>query len=209
MIIDYQRTVIVWQLLFWSKAMNEKTDQHQQSSQYDKGYKWLHWLMTILVLLMFMATFGFAQATTDAAKVEMLMGHSTIGSLIFILFFIRFSKRFIFKSARPTQDLTAVTSIVAKVGHLALYALLFYVPITGYIVARVHELPVLWLGQVNLATLTGYNSNHFETIRSFHEFGVKALMILVAFHIGAAVFHGLVKKDGVFSSMWPGRKAIS
>jgi len=98
--------------------------------------------MAILVSLMFLAVFGFAQATTNVAKIEMLMGHSTIGSLIFILLLIRFSKRFIFKSPRPKHDLSALTNTAAKAAHIALYALLFYVPVTGYLVARAHELPV-------------------------------------------------------------------
>jgi len=187
--------------------MNEKTGKNQQTIRYDKGYKWLHWLMAILVLLMFMAVFGFAQATTDAAKIEMLMGHSTIGSLIFILLLIRFSKRYIFKSPRPKHDLSAAISKAAKVAHLALYALLFYVPVTGYLAARAHELPVLWLGQINLAKLIGYEQSNFDLLRSFHEIGVQVLMLLVVMHIGAALLHGIVKKDGVFSSMWPARKA--
>jgi cytochrome b561 len=192
--------------IFWSKTMNAKTGQNQQIIGYDKGYKWLHWVMAILILLMFLAIFGFAQATTDTAKIEMLMGHSTIGSLIFILFVIRFSKRFIFKSPRPTHDLNTTTNIVAKVAHLVLYSLLFYVPVTGYLTARAHELPVLWFGQVNLAKLIEYEQSNFDMLRGFHEIGVQILMLLVVMHIGAALLHAIVKKDGVFSSMWPARK---
>ena len=187
--------------------MNEKLDHKQQTTRYDKGYKWLHWIMAILVILMFMATFGFAQANTDAAKIEMLTGHSTIGSLIFILFVIRFSKRFVIKSPRPKHELAAVTTMAAKVGHLALYLLLFYVPVTGYLTARAHELPVYWFGQVNIATLSGHNQASFDMLRNFHELGIKTLMVLVVLHISAALYHGLAKKDGVFSAMWPGRKS--
>jgi len=187
--------------------MNGKTEQNQQTVRYDKGYKWLHWLMAFLVSLMFMAIFGFAQATTDAARIEMLMGHSTISSLIFILLLIRFSKRFIFKSPRPKHDLSAPISMAAKVAHIALYALLFYVPVTGYLVARAHDLPVLWFGQINLAKLIEYEQSSFEQLRSFHETGVHVLMFLVVMHIGAALLYAIVKKDGVFGSMWPVRKA--
>jgi len=156
---------------------------------------------------MFLAVFGFAQATTNVAKIEMLMGHSTIGSLIFILLLIRFSKRFIFKSPRPKHDLSALTNTAAKAAHIALYALLFYVPVTGYLVARAHELPVLWLGQINLTKLIEHEQSNFEQLRSFHEIGVQLLMLLVVIHIVAALLHRIVKKDGVFSSMWPARKA--
>jgi len=187
--------------------MNNKLNKNRQATGYDKGYKWLHWLMAILVILMFMATLGFAQAKTDAARIEMLTGHSTIGSLIFLLFVIRFSKRFIFKSPRPKHDLDALTNLAAKLGHLTMYILLFYVPVTGYFTARAHELPVYWFSQLNIAKVSDHNQASFDMIRSFHELGVKALMMLVVIHIVAALFHGLAKKDGVFGSMWPGRKA--
>jgi len=186
--------------------MNDKINNKQQTTTYDKGYKWLHWLMAVLVLLMFLATFGFAQATTDAEKIEMLMGHSSIGSVIFLLFVIRFSKRFLFKSPRPKHNLTPLTQTSVKVGHLTLYLLLFFVPLTGYLSAKAHELPVYWFGQINLATITGYQQSSFELIRNLHQSGVQILILVVVVHIVAAVFHGLVKKDGVFSTMWPGKQ---
>ncbi|MCG7584920.1 cytochrome b [Photobacterium sp. OFAV2-7] len=187
--------------------MNDKFERRQQTTGYDKGYKWLHWLMAVLVILMFMATFGFEQAKTEADKIEMLMGHSTIGSVAFILFLTLFSKRFIFKSPRPKHNLDVVTNMAARVGHSSLYVLLFYVPVTGFLVARAHELPVFWLGQVNISELSEYSEVHFDMIRNLHELGVKALMVLVVIHIGAAAFHGLAKKDGVFGAMWLGKKA--
>jgi len=188
-------------------ARHAKGDTEQSNKGYSKGFKWLHWLMAILVILMFMATFGFAQANTDDARIEMLTGHSSMGSLIFLLFVIRFSKRFIFKSPRPNHNLDTMTAMAAKVGHLSLYLLLFYVPVTGYLSARAHELPVYWFGQLNIAQLSGYNQGNFDMLRNLHELGVQTLMIFVVVHIAAAIFHGVAKKDGVFSSMWPGRKS--
>jgi len=186
--------------------MSNRIKNNPQITTYDKGYKWLHWLMAVLVILMFLATFGFAQVNTDVEKMEMLTGHSSIGSVIFLLFVIRFSKRFLFKSPRPKHDLPLLTNTSAKVGHLILYLLLFYVPITGYLSARAHELPVYWFGQVNLRALTDYQQSYFEVIRNLHQSGVQILMLVVVLHISAAVFHGLVKKDGVFGAMWPGKR---
>ena len=187
--------------------MIDKINNNLYENRYDKGYKWLHWLMAVLVILMFMATFGFAQAETDAEKMEMLVGHSSMGTLIFILFVIRFSKRFIAISPRPTHDISPMNSMAAKVGHLALYLLLFIVPVTGYLTASTHELPVFLFGQINLVEFNGHNKISFEMLRGFHELAVQTLMVFVALHISAAAFHGLFKKDGVFSSMWPKRQS--
>jgi cytochrome b561 len=36
-----------------------------------------------------------------------------------------------------------------------------------------------------------------------HEFGAKALLLLIALHAGAALFHRLVLRDGVMQRMLP------
>jgi superoxide oxidase len=36
-----------------------------------------------------------------------------------------------------------------------------------------------------------------------HEFGAKALVVLIGLHAGAALFHGLVLRDGVLQRMLP------
>jgi len=186
--------------------MNNKSLQPQTTLDYDKGYKWLHWLMALLVILMFLAKFGFAQALTDQDKIEMLIGHSSIGSLLFILFVIRFSKRFILKSPRPHHKLNKKVSKIAKINHLALYMLLFYVPVTGYLSARVHELPVYWFGKINLSHLVNHQNSNFDLLRYLHELGVNMLIILVFVHISAAIYHKVFTNDNVMSSMLPSKK---
>jgi cytochrome b561 len=36
-----------------------------------------------------------------------------------------------------------------------------------------------------------------------HEFGAKALLVLIGLHVGAALFHRLVLRDGVLQRMLP------
>ncbi|MEJ8562545.1 cytochrome b/b6 domain-containing protein [Yoonia sp. GPGPB17] len=42
-----------------------------------------------------------------------------------------------------------------------------------------------------------------EVAKAVHFYGAYAITILVAMHIGAAAYHGLVRRDGIFSRMWP------
>lgn len=177
----------------------------ENSRSYDALYKWVHWLMAVLVLLMFMAFFGFAQADTDAKKMEMLLGHSSIGTLITILIVIRLTKRFVIKSPVPQQNISETQKKLAHVGHMALYILLVLVPVSGYLTANAHQLPVMVFSQFQLGAVAQYSEEMFMSFRFVHETAIKVLLVTLIAHIGAAVFHGLVKKDGVFSSMWPGK----
>lgn len=174
---------------------------------YSKLSKVLHWVMAVLVMLMFMAFFGFEQAITEQQKIEMLMGHASIGSLITILICARLYNTFINKAPKPNHNLIRWQQVVSSVSHKLLYVLLVLVPITGYLTANHHQLPVMAFGSINLsAGVIEYSEESFAMFRSFHTSSIISLMILLVLHISAALFHKIVLKDTVFASMWRSKK---
>ena len=91
---------------------------------------------------------------------------------------------------------------IANANEYGLYALLLVQPITGIGDVLFHGRPfMLFVWQVP-ALLTPD-----PTIRGLfqeaHEFGAKALLALIGLHAGAALFHGLVLRDGVLQRMLP------
>ena len=165
--------------------------------------KILHWVMAILILLMFMAFFGFAAANTDAKRMEMLVGHSSIGTIVLVLAIIRLINA-VFKSVpNPSHNLQTWQKNISAITHKILYVLLFYVPLTGLLTARVHDLPVMLFGSINLADSTSpFILEQFVSMKSLHLAGVYCLMVILTSHILAALFHKFVLKDAVLSSMW-------
>lgn len=168
---------------------------------YSWSYKLLHWLMTILICLMFMAFQGFQPDTSDADRIEMLMGHSSIGSFITLLIIIRLTKRFVLKHQQPQHKLPARQAKAAKSTHYGLYLLMVLVPATGYLTANFHHLPVQLLGSIPLNGSA--DAELFTTLKLVHVTLVQLLMALVILHIGAALAHKLVLKDKVLASMRP------
>jgi len=177
--------------------------KNQSKVSFDRGYKWLHWSMAALFLLMFLALQGFANAKTDADRMTMLVGHSSIGTIISILLLIRIIKRFVRRSPRPIHNVTLRQKAIAKFVQLALYFFMIFVPLTGYLTASVHELPVMVFGvfDFNEGARISYDHSVFEIIRAAHEYGIYSLMVLLMVHIGAALYHRLIKKDDVLASM--------
>jgi superoxide oxidase len=51
--------------------------------------------------------------------------------------------------------------------------------------------------------LLGPNPEIHRLFAQAHEFGAKALVALIGLHAGAALFHGLVLRDGVLQRMLP------
>jgi len=165
------------------------------------GYKIIHWLMAALVLLMFFGVIGFAQAITDEERMEMLVGHSSIGTLISIFVIIRLYKRFIKKDVVPEQNISKIQGKVSLAVQYSIYFLLVLIPFSGYFSANFHELPVMVFGNFNINGGREFNQNLFDNLKTIHQFGIYSLMGLLVLHIGAALFHGFVLRDGVLGSM--------
>ena len=92
--------------------------------------------------------------------------------------------------------------------HYVIYGLLVLIPITGYLTARLHELPVNAFASFNLNAGLPYDSEAFLNMRLIHETFIKSLMFVLAGHIGAALMHGFIKKDNVLKSMSLFRRKI-
>ena len=182
--------------------INNKLEQ-TPALKFDRGYKWLHWSMAFLVLLMLLALVGFAQEMTVEEQMTMLTGHSSIGTIISLLLLVRITKRFVKKSPRPQHIMPRWQQLAAKSTQLGLYFCMVFIPVTGYLTARFHELPVKVFGNFDIsqATQQSYNQATFDTLRLAHELGIKLIMVLLVLHIGAVFYHRLVKKDGVLASM--------
>ncbi len=181
--------------------------QNQQDTsttlhKYDLGYRILHWLMAAMFYLMFMAGFGFADATNREEHMTMLIGHSSIGTLISLMLLIRVTKRFIIRSPRPEHKLAKWQKMMAKGVQFGLYACMVFIPVTGYFTANMHELPVMLFGSIQLnGSALIAPTESFSMMKQAHEFGIILMMLLLILHIGAAIYHKVVQRDRVLNSM--------
>ena len=56
---------------------------------------------------------------------------------------------------------------------------------------------------LGLSTLVPRSDDLAEAAKAVHYWAGLALIALVALHLGAALFHGAVRRDGVLGRMWP------
>lgn len=150
---------------------------------------------------MFLALQGFSSGMSDADRTMMLIGHSSIGTVIAMLILIRISKRFIFKHQRPALHKASIQATAAKLTHYCLYLFMVLVPLTGYLTANFHELPVQLFGSISLNGSA--NSETFTTLRFVHSTSVFILIALVSMHIVAALMHKFILRDNVLHSIRP------
>ena len=91
---------------------------------------------------------------------------------------------------------------IAKANEYGLYVLLLAQPITGLGDVVFHGRPfTLFIWQV--PALLAPDPAIRSLFQEAHELGAKALLVLIGLHAGAALFHGLVLRDGVLQRMLP------
>jgi superoxide oxidase len=91
---------------------------------------------------------------------------------------------------------------IAKTNEYRLYVLLLMQSITGLGDVVFHGRPfTLFIWQV--PALFAPDAAIRSLFQEAHALGAKALLALIGLHAGAALFHGLVLRDGVLQQMLP------
>lgn len=178
----------------------------------------LHWLMAAMILvqvplgfLMVDAYDAWLAGQGDPVLVMKLSrAHNTNGFLILILVMLRLSWRFGNPSPELPGALFAWQRFVARLTHIALYALLFLFPLSGWAALSAYEgeFPIFFFGWDNVFRIvpqaaegSPFNSDLFGEI---HKTCWKVGALILLLHISAALWHEYIRRDGALSRMWRG-----
>jgi cytochrome b561 len=165
----------------------------------------IHWLTALFVIAgWLLGTFG-DDLPKGAARDVGLLTHMTLGEGVALLLVIRLAWRI----ANPPPPLEAtplgrLAEVAAKLGHVALYALLIAVPFLGILVQlkRGHALPIFGIWE--FASPWPADRAMARTLVEIHEYLADALLILAGIHAGAALLHHWLWRDRTLVRMLPG-----
>ncbi|AHM02992.1 cytochrome B561 [Roseibacterium elongatum DSM 19469] len=173
-------------------------------TRYRRTARLIHWAMAILVLGMIPAGVAMVQPGIErSVQNALFLFHKNVGVVLLLLIVLRALYRWRHPPAPLPGDLPAWQHRAAGVSHVALYALLFLVPIAGYIRVMAGGFPIETLDWLGVPSLVPRSDALAEVAKTVHYFGGIALALLIATHIAAAAYHGIIRRDGVFSRMWP------
>jgi cytochrome b561 len=177
------------------------SDTPTEIVHYSKTAKWLHWLMAVVLLFDLTVAQSFSDMP-DAEKADILTVHSSIGITLLLLVLFRLFWRYRNPAPALPTNMAGWQRIASKASHHTLYTLMVIVPLTGLYIADYSPLVVSPFGAFPMGG-EGMSEAGFLAVRSAHEIATEALIILIALHFGAALFHRLFQKDGVFQRMAP------
>jgi cytochrome b561 len=179
-----------------------------EGARFDQTSIALHWLTVLLIMAQFSSAWLRDAVDHETSfAMALLTMHRTTGLLTWIVVVARLVWRRYFADPPPfPQSMPKLQQSIAKANEYGLYALLITQPITGLGNVLFHGRPftlLIWEVPVLLEANPAIRSLFVRA----HEFGAKALVVLIGLHVGAALFHGLVLRDGVLQRMlpWPSR----
>jgi cytochrome b561 len=160
----------------------------------------LHWIMASMILAMLLIGAGMISTTTSRYP-ELLAWHRPIGIAILLLASVRLVVRLTHRPPPLPDDLPAVQVMAAKASHIILYGLMFTLPLIGWAMQSAGGYPVtLWKGQV-LFPILPPDVVTYGWLRLLHRLLAYAFFLIILAHLAAALFHGLIRRDGVLGSM--------
>lgn len=160
----------------------------------------LHWLMALMVIAMLFIGAGMVASVSE--RHEWLLNiHKPLGIAILALVIVRLIVRFTTRTPPLPADLPAVQVLAAKLSHYLLYALMLAMPLIGWGMLSAAGYPVTLFGPVHLPPIVPHDVKLYTLLRTLHTWLALALFATVLLHLAAALMHGLIRRDGVFSSM--------
>jgi len=162
----------------------------------------LHWVMAICILTMLFIGVGFASTITPK-YIPLLATHKTLGMAILVLALIRLGVRLRYGAPPLPADLPQPMRLAASLSHYALYALMIGMPLLGWAMLSTADYPVVLYGNIWLPRILPRNDTLHTLLWDAHFYLAFAFYALILLHVAAALFHALIRRDGVFESMAP------
>jgi cytochrome b561 len=171
---------------------------------YSGGTKVLHWAMAAMII----SLLGVGMIMVDLPKGDFRASvfdiHKQLGVAVLLLALVRIVWRLRTGVPALPASVTPRMAKMAAIAHLALYGLMLAMPISGILLSQAAGRSVHLLG-ISLPTILDKNAALKEVFEGGHEIMAWGLALLLALHVGAALYHHRWLKDEVLVRMLPGR----
>ena len=179
-------------------------------ARYHKVAIALHWVMAIAILLMIASGLTMVFLPIEKSlEFQMYQWHKSLGVLLLWAIVMRILVRILTVRPALPASMTAWEQKAAHLGHMALYALMIIVPITGWVMVSSSKLglPTIVFGWFEWPHVPGIAMNEavHEVADSGHEYLAYFFIALIGGHIAAVIKHAVVEKVNLLPRMGIGK----
>lgn len=175
------------------------------ASSYSGTAKALHWTILVLLIAQFIVAWTMPHIGRNTPVTTLISLHFTFGIIILAVAIARLIWR-VTHAPPPHEDLPRWQVALSHAVHWLLYLLLFVVPILGWMDASRRGMPVVMFG-LELPKLLETRAPGWGWTGDVHGLLANYAMLgLVGLHVAAALYHAIVRRDGVMQRMLPGNR---
>jgi cytochrome b561 len=159
----------------------------------------LHWLMAVLIVAMLFI--GVSMVSDLSLRHPVLLSlHKATGLALLVLVVLRIGLRLALPHPPLPRDLPPLQRFAAGASHVLLYGLMLAMPLLGWAMLSAGGYP----RPLQLPAIAPHDLQLYAVLRQAHGWAGYLLFTTILVHLGAALMHALVRRDGVLRSMWPG-----
>lgn len=172
--------------------------------RYDRVARATHWLLAALAVNV--VSFGWASeaaARNTPAREHLLLLHRSLGLVILALVLFRLLWRLRHSPPPLPPGLGQGLTALARLTQFGLALVFLAMPLAGYANAAAEGHPVSLFGLVSIPPLLPANPRLSQVAIAVHLVGQYVVYLLVGLHVAGALYHALIRRDGVLARMLP------
>jgi cytochrome b561 len=164
-----------------------------------------HWIIALLILCGFGLGLYMVDLKFSPQKLSLYAYHKWIGVSVFALVCLRLLWRITHTPPAPPAGMPQWQKAVSGAVHMMLYALMFFIPLTGWLYSSSTGVPTVPFGvsALQLPDLLERNKETAATLKFVHMTLNYTLAVLVLLHFAAALKHQFIDRDGLIRRMLP------
>ena len=162
-----------------------------------------HWVIVALIVLQVTLAEMADDLPSGMRKLTLLARHKSVGITILGLVILRLVWRWLNEHPPLPENLKRYEQALARFTHVALYGLLFAMPLSGWTMSSARGFPVSWFGFFQLPDLVPKSRPLYEALLVTHQTLAWTLFVVIGLHVAGALKHHFVHKDNVLRRMLP------
>ncbi len=172
-------------------------------ARFSTAARFLHWSMAAMIVAMLFIGAGMA-ATVSERYALLTSIHKPLGIAILAMAAIRIVNRLLHPPPPLPLDLPRWQRRAAAASHHLLYGLMAALPLLGWGMLSAAPYPIVLFGALHLPPILPRSAWLYAYLRHAHTLLAYLLFATFLLHAAAALFHGLIRRDGVLESMAAG-----
>jgi cytochrome b561 len=180
---------------------------HRTEHRYSAVAQGFHWIIAALIVTQFALAWTADDLPLGMHKLALLARHKSFGMTVLMLAVLRLLWRLFHRPPELPAGMSKIERFLARATHVGFYALIFAMPLTGWMMSSAKNFSVSWFGRFTWPNLIGPNEQAFELLKTTHDALSYLLLGLAILHILAALKHHFWNKDDVLVRMLPFTKS--